>query len=63
VTYPKKKRTLRNGKIVLVSISDLMTQYMVHTSHHRGQLSQLLDELGVDHDIGSTWAFDEEFKE
>jgi len=62
-THPKKKRTLRNGSMVLVSISDLLTHYMVHTAHHRGQLSQILDEIGVDHDIGSLWAFTEPFRE
>lgn len=60
---PKKKRTLRTGGTVLVSLSDLLTQYVVHTAHHRGQLSQLLDELGVDHDIGSTWGFVEQLTE
>jgi uncharacterized damage-inducible protein DinB len=63
VTYPKTKRTMRNGRTFLLSISDLMTQYMVHTAHHRGQLSQILDELGIEHDIGSTFAFAEEVKE
>jgi len=63
VASSKKKRTLRDGSSVLVSISDMLTQYMVHTAHHRGQLSQILDELGVDHDIGSLWAFTEPFQE
>jgi len=50
-------RTLRTGQVIELSISDLLTQYMVHTAHHRGQLSQLLDELGVDHDFGSLWGY------
>jgi uncharacterized damage-inducible protein DinB len=56
----KTKRTMRNGKSYLVSISDVLTQYQNHTVHHRGQLSQLLDELGVEHDIGGLLVFAEE---
>jgi uncharacterized damage-inducible protein DinB len=50
-------RTLRSGKVIELSVADLLTQYMVHTAHHRGQVSQLLDELGVDHDFGSLWGY------
>jgi uncharacterized damage-inducible protein DinB len=57
---PKSKRTMRNGKTYLLSISDIVTQYQNHTAHHRGQLSQLLDELGVEHDIGGLLVFAEE---
>jgi len=60
VTHPKTKRTMRSGKTFLISLSDIMTQYIVHTAHHRGQLSQILDELGVEHDIGSVFPFMEE---
>ena len=63
VTHPKTKCTMGSGRTFLLSISDLMTHYMVHTVHHRGQLSQILDELGIEHDIGSTLAFAEEVKE
>ncbi len=57
---PKTKRTMRNGKSYLLSVSDIVTQYQNHTTHHRGQLSQLLDELGVEHDLGGLLAFAEE---
>lgn len=50
-------RTLRTGQVIELSISDVLTQYMVHTAHHRGQVSQLLDELGADHDFGSLWGY------
>jgi len=62
VTHPKTKRTMRSGRTFLLSLSDILTQYMVHTTHHRGQLSQILDELGMEHDIGSVWLFAEELK-
>ncbi|MEI8094729.1 MAG: DinB family protein [Spirochaetales bacterium] len=57
---PKTKRTMRNGKSYLLSVGDLVTQYQNHTVHHRGQLSQQLDELGVEHDIGGLLVFAEE---
>ncbi len=57
---PKTKRTMRNGKTYLLSIGDILSQYQNHTAHHRGQLSQLLDELGVEHDIGGLLVFAEE---
>lgn len=57
---PKFKRTQRSGKTYLVSVGDMMTQYMNHTTHHRGQLSQLMDELGLEHDIGGLVAYTEE---
>ena len=63
VTHPKTKRTMRSGKTFSISLSDLMTQYMVHTAHHRGQLSQILDEVGIEHDIGSVFPFMEEVRE
>lgn len=56
---PKFRRTMRSGKTYLLSLNDILTQYMNHCTHHRGQLSQVLDELGVEHDIGSVWAFTE----
>ena len=57
---PKTKRTMRNGKTYLLTIGDTVAQYQNHTAHHRGQLSQLLDELGVEHDIGGLLVFAEE---
>jgi len=60
VTHPKTKRTMGSGRTFLLSLSDLLTQYMIHSTHHRGQLSQLLDEQGIEHDIGGVWLFAEE---
>jgi len=57
---PKTERIMRNGKTYLLSISDILTQYQNHTAHHRGQLSQILDELGVEHDIGGVLVYAEE---
>jgi len=57
---PKTKRTMRNGKSYLLSVSDIVTQYQNHTVHHRGQLSQQLDEMGIEHDIGGLMVFAQE---
>lgn len=54
---PKTPRTMRNGKTYLLSIGEILTQYQNHTAHHRGQLSQMLDELGLEHDIGGLLAY------
>jgi len=59
---PKTKRLMRSGKTILVSMGDIMIQLVNHTAHHRGQLSQLLDELGVEHDIGGILGHAEEAK-
>jgi uncharacterized damage-inducible protein DinB len=34
-----------------VPFSFLFSQFFVHGIHHRGQISQILDELGIDHDF------------
>lgn len=53
-------RTMRNGKVYDLSIGEVVMQYMNHAAHHRGQLSQLLDELGLEHDVGGILAFGKE---
>jgi uncharacterized damage-inducible protein DinB len=59
---PKVPRTMRSGKTYLLSLGDIAAQYWNHAVHHRGQLSQLLDELGVEHDIGGLLTYAEEQK-
>ena len=60
LTGPKVPRTMRSGKTYLLSLGDIASQYWNHAVHHRGQLSQLLDELGIEHDIGGLLAYAEE---
>lgn len=57
---PKTPRTMRTGKTYRLSIGEVITQYQNHTAHHRGQMSQILDEMGVEHDIGGILAYAEE---
>jgi uncharacterized damage-inducible protein DinB len=60
---PKTKRTMRSGRTLNLSMGDVVLQIINHTAHHRGQLSQILDELGIEHDFGGILAFAEEVKE
>jgi len=34
-----------------VPLSFLLSQLLVHNTHHRGQISQVLDELKIDNDF------------
>lgn len=52
---PKQKVMVLRTKEVPLSIWNILMQFVVHQTHHRGQISQLLDELGVDHDYGNVW--------
>ena len=40
-----------DGKPDAVPLHFLLNQLFVHGTHHRGQISQMLDELGVEHDF------------
>jgi uncharacterized damage-inducible protein DinB len=46
-----------DGRVGVVSIGEVLLQHMTHQTHHRGQLSQVLDELGIVHDIGNIWPY------
>jgi uncharacterized damage-inducible protein DinB len=48
---------LYDGRTATVSIWEVFLQHMTHQTHHRGQLSQVLDELGIVHDIGNIWPY------
>ena len=61
VTHLKTKMVI-NRRTFVMSLSDILTQYIVHTVHHRGQFSQLLDEMGIEHDIGGVWVFTKELQ-
>jgi uncharacterized damage-inducible protein DinB len=40
-----------DGKPETVPLCFLLHQAFVHETHHRGQISQLLDEMGIEHDF------------
>ena len=52
---PNSDIKLYNKKTVSVTIWEIIMQYIIHQTHHRGQISQMLDELDIEHDIGNIW--------
>lgn len=52
---PKKNILIMGKAEAAISIWNIFMQYIIHQTHHRGQISQLLDELEVEHDIGNVW--------
>jgi uncharacterized damage-inducible protein DinB len=52
--YTRKKGVrIYNGRIIDISVWEYFLQHMTHQVHHQGQLSQLLDELQVEHEFGN----------
>ncbi len=52
-----KNFQMYDGRVAVVSIGEVLLQHMTHQTHHRGQLSQILDEQGIVHDIGNIWPY------
>jgi uncharacterized damage-inducible protein DinB len=52
-----EKFHMYDGSMATVSVWEVLLQHMTHQTHHRGQLSQVLDELGQAHDIGNIWPY------
>ena len=53
--YNPKANIILRKKTVNVAIWEIFMQYIIHQTHHRGQISQILDELEIEHDIGNIW--------
>ena len=45
--------TIYNGRVIDISVWQFFLQHITHQTHHQGQLSILLDELGVEHEFGN----------
>ena len=41
-------------------VGDVLLHVLNHATHHRGQISQILDEAGVEHDYSNVWPLLEE---
>jgi uncharacterized damage-inducible protein DinB len=50
-----KELRFRSGDGVMLSAEQTLLQFILHQTHHRGQISQMLDELSIEHDFGSIW--------
>ena len=53
----KRNMTIYNGRVVDISIWEYITQHITHQLHHKGQLSQVLDEIGVAHEFGNIFPY------
>lgn len=53
----RKNTKIYNGRIIDISVWQYMTQHITHQIHHQGQLSQILDEMNIEHEFGSIFPF------
>ena len=53
----KKENTLYDETKVEVCIWEILTQYITHQSYHKGQVSQILDEMDIEHDLANIWPY------
>jgi uncharacterized damage-inducible protein DinB len=44
-----------NGRTVDITVWQFLLQHITHQTHHQGQISILLDELGVEHEFGNVF--------
>ncbi len=50
----------RKGEEHRFRVGDVLLHIFNHATHHRGQISQILDEAGVEHDYSNVWPLLEE---
>ncbi len=53
----KKNLKIYNGRTVDMSVWEYITQHITHQLHHKGQLSQVLDELKIEHEFGNIFPY------
>lgn len=51
----KKKIRIYNGRTLDMSIWQYFLQHITHQTHHQGQISCVLDELGIEHEFGNVF--------
>jgi uncharacterized damage-inducible protein DinB len=49
----RKKLTIYNGRIVDMKVWQFFLQHITHQIHHQGQISLILDQLGIEHEFGN----------
>jgi uncharacterized damage-inducible protein DinB len=53
----RKNNRIYNGRVIDIKIWEYMSQHIIHQTHHRGQLSQVLDELKIENDFGNMFPY------
>lgn len=53
----KNNMKIYNGRVVDISVWQYMTQHITHQIHHQGQLSQILDEMKIEHEFGNIFPY------
>lgn len=53
----RKNVKIYNGRVVDISVWEYITQHITHQLHHKGQLSQVLDELNIEHEFGNIFTY------
>ena len=47
--------TIYNGRTLDITLWQFILQHITHQTHHQGQISILLDQLGLDHEFGNVF--------
>ena len=47
--------TIYNGRKVDITLWQFLLQHVTHQTHHQGQISILLDQLGLEHEFGNVF--------
>lgn len=51
----KEKIRIYNGRILDMTIWQYFLQHMTHQTHHQGQISLMMDEMGMEHEFGNVF--------
>ncbi|MEN8904756.1 MAG: DinB family protein [Clostridiales bacterium] len=52
-----KTMKIYNGRTLDMTTGKYIVQHITHEIHHQGQMSQILDEMGIEHEFGNVFPF------